>query len=152
MTASKKLVDHALARFSTDNLSCMIVRFDKAALLENQHNKENPIGVEGDSTGVSGKVSEADKIVSSTKQKIADGDTPAIGVSASNGGRGHDPIPIEDGDTFKPTIIEGPVEEEPSSLEDSDAPEVTADAIPNPDGLVSPEATSPNTTEPTSKS
>ncbi|XXH04951.1 hypothetical protein Hte_011374 [Hypoxylon texense] len=151
VAASKKLVDHALARFSTDNLSCMIVRFDKAALLENQHNKENPIGVEGDSTGVSGKVSEADKIVSSTKQKIADGDTPAIGVSASNGGRGHDPIPIDDGDTFKPTIIEGPVEEEPSSLEDSDAPEVNTDAIPNPGGLDTPEATSPNTTEPTSK-
>ncbi|KAF3209566.1 Protein phosphatase 2C 1, partial [Orbilia oligospora] len=27
--ASKALVDHALARFSTDNLSCMIVRFEK---------------------------------------------------------------------------------------------------------------------------
>ncbi|KAI1777641.1 PP2C-domain-containing protein [Hypoxylon cercidicola] len=152
VAASKKLVDHALARFSTDNLSCMIVRFDKAALVEQQHNKENPLGVEGDSTGKSGKVSEADKIVSSTKQKIADGDTPAIGVSASNGGRGHDPIPIEDGDAFKPTIIEGPVEEEPASLEDSDAPEVNTDAIPNPGGLVTPEGMSPNTTDPSSKS
>ncbi|KAI1768974.1 PP2C-domain-containing protein [Hypoxylon sp. FL1150] len=151
VAASKKLVDHALARFSTDNLSCMIVRLDKAALLENQHNKENPIGVEGDTTSASGKVSEADKIVSATKQKIADGDTPAVGISASNSGRGHDPIPIEDGDAFKPTIIEGPVEEEPSSLEDSDAPEVTPDAIPNPGGLATPEATSPNTTAPTSK-
>lgn len=152
MAASKKLVDHALARFSTDNLSCMIVRLDKAALLENQHNKENPIGVEGDIVTASGKVSEAEKIVRSTKQKIADGDTPAVGISASNSGRGHDPIPIEDGDTFKPTIIEGPVEEEPTSLDDSDAPEVTPDAIPNPSGLITPEATSPNTTAPTSKS
>ncbi|KAI1393614.1 PP2C-domain-containing protein [Hypoxylon trugodes] len=152
-TASKKLVDHALARFSTDNLSCMIVRFDKAALLEHHNNKDNPIGVEGDSTGTSGKVSEADRIVSSTKQKIAEGDTPAIGISASNSGRGHDLIPIDDGsDTFKPTIIEGPVEEEPPSLEDSDAPEVTTDAIPNPSGLVTPESTSPNTAEPPSKS
>lgn len=152
VAASKKLVDHALARFSTDNLSCMIVRLDKAALLENQHNKENPIGVEGDIVTASGKVSEAEKIVRSTKQKIADGDTPAVGISASNSGRGHDPIPIEDGDTFKPTIIEGPVEEEPTSLDDSDALEVTPDAIPNPGGLITPEATSPNTTTPTSKS
>ncbi|XDG00552.1 hypothetical protein ABKA04_000167 [Annulohypoxylon sp. FPYF3050] len=145
ITASKKLVDHSLARFSTDNLSCMIVRFDKAALLERQNNKENPIGVEGDNTNVGGNVSEADRIVSSTKQKIAEGDTPAIGISASNSGRGHDPVPIDGGDGFKPTIIEGPVEEEPPSLEDSDAPEVTADAIPNPGGLVTPESTSPNT-------
>lgn len=152
MAASKKLVDHALARFSTDNLSCMIVRFDKAALLENQNNKDNPIGVEGDSTHTGGKVSEAERIVNSTKQKIAEGDTPAIGVSASNSGRGHDLVPIDDGDKFKPTIIEGPVEEEPPSLEDSDAPEVTPDAIPNPGGLVTPEATSPNTTGPPSGS
>lgn len=152
ITASKKLVDHSLARFSTDNLSCMIVRFDKAALLERQNNKENPIGVEGDNTNVGGNVSEADRIVSSTKQKIAEGDTPAIGISASNSGRGHDPVPIDGGDGFKPTIIEGPVEEEPPSLEDSDAPEVTADAIPNPGGLVTPESTSPNTARPPSTS
>ncbi|KAI0902564.1 PP2C-domain-containing protein [Annulohypoxylon nitens] len=152
ITASKKLVDHSLARFSTDNLSCMIVRFDKAALLERQNNKENPIGVEGDNTNAGGNVSEADRIVSSTKQKIAEGDTPAIGISASNSGRGHDPVPIDGGDGFKPTIIEGPVEEEPPSLEDSDAPEVTADAIPNPGGLVTPESTSPNTARPPSTS
>ncbi|KAI2626450.1 PP2C-domain-containing protein [Hypoxylon sp. NC1633] len=152
VSASKRLVDHALARFSTDNLSCMIVRFDKTALLEHQNNKENPIGVEGDTTSTSGKLSEAEKIVISTKQKIAEGDTPAIGVSASNSGRGHDPIPIEDGDTFKPTIIEGPVEEEPPTLEDSDAPEVTPDAIPNPGGLITPEATSPSTSGPSSVS
>ncbi|KAI1094393.1 PP2C-domain-containing protein [Rostrohypoxylon terebratum] len=152
VTASKKLVDHALARFSTDNLSCMIVRFDKAALLEHQNNKENPIGVEGDNNSAGGNVSEADRIVSSTKQKIAEGDTPAIGISASNSGRGHDPVPIDGGDGFKPTIIEGPVEEEPPSLDDSDAPEVTADAIPNPSGLVTPESTSPNTARPPSAS
>lgn len=29
--AARHLVDHALSRFSTDNLSCMIVRFDKEA-------------------------------------------------------------------------------------------------------------------------
>ncbi|KAI0527738.1 phosphatase 2C-like domain-containing protein [Xylaria bambusicola] len=118
VAASKLLVDHALARFSTDNLSCMIIRFDKAALLD-QNNKDRHIGVEGDSTGESGKVSEADKIVSSTKQKIAEGDTPAVGISASNSGRGRDPTPIDDGgETFKPTIIKESVEEEPSSIEE----------------------------------
>jgi protein phosphatase PTC1 len=102
----------------------MIVRFDKQAILESQNNRDNPIGVEGDSShNVSGKVSEADKIVSSTRQKIAEGGTPAVGISASNSGRGHDPVPIEDGEkttTFTPSVIEGSVEEEPSSLGDSD--------------------------------
>lgn len=91
----------------------MIIRFDKAALLD-QSNKDRPIGVEGDSTGESGKVSEAEKIVSSTKQKIAEGDTPAVGVSASNSGRGRDPMPISEDDTFKPTVIKESVEEEPA--------------------------------------
>ncbi|KAI5864554.1 PP2C-domain-containing protein [Durotheca rogersii] len=141
--ASKRLVDYALASFSTDNLSCMIVRFDRAALLGHQNNKDNLIGVEGDSTGASGRVSEADKIVNATKQKIADGEAPAIGISASNGGKGHDIIAVDDGETFKPTVIEGSVEEEPPSLEESDAPEITTDAIPKPGGLASPEGTSP---------
>ncbi|ORY68494.1 protein phosphatase 2C [Pseudomassariella vexata] len=132
-SAAKQLVDHALARFSTDNLSCMIIRFDKAALLESQ--KDKPIGVEGDVTEPGCKISEAEKIVSSTKQKIAEGGTPAVGVSASNSGRGHDPIPIKDGETFQPTALEGSVEEEPGPLEDSDAPEVTPDAIPDPNAL-----------------
>lgn len=135
-SGAKLLVDHALARFSTDNLSCMIVRFDKAGLLESQ--KVKTIGVEGDSVDTSGKVSEADKIVISTKQKIAEGETPAVGVSASNSGRGHDPVPIKDSEAFKPTLLHGTVEEEPHSLDDSDAPEVTADAIPNPGALASP--------------
>ncbi|TGJ84978.1 hypothetical protein E0Z10_g3804 [Xylaria hypoxylon] len=128
ITASKLLVDHALARFSTDNLSCMIIRFDKAALLD-QNNKDRHIGVEGDSTGESGKVSEAEKIVSSTKQKIAEGDTPAVGVSASNSGRGRDPTPIDEGDTFKPTTIKESVEEEELGSADEDdvtAPKVSA--------------------------
>jgi protein phosphatase PTC1 len=128
VSAAKLLVDHALNRFSTDNLSCMIVRLDKAALLENQNNKDNPIGVEGDPGAATGKASEADKIVRDTKQKIAEGVTPAIGVSASNSGRGHDPIPIDDG-AFKPTTLDGTVEEEPSSLDesDSDSPDATPD-------------------------
>lgn len=102
----------------------MIVRFDKQALLENQNNRDNPIGVEGDSAARSGHVSEADKIVISTKQKIAEGGAPAVGISATNSGRGHDSVPAEGGDaSFVPTMIEGSVEEEPSSIDDS--PEVT---------------------------
>lgn len=117
-TAAKLLVDHALSRFSTDNLSCMIVRFDKQALLEHQINKDKAIGVEGDAATVLGKVSEAEKILNTTKAKIAEGGSSPVGVSASNSGKGHDPVPVEDGDKgFIPTVLEGPVEEEPALME-----------------------------------
>jgi protein phosphatase PTC1 len=97
----------------------MIIRFDKEAVMEKQVNKESAIGVEGDVSIGAGKVSEVEKIIGQTKQKIAEGDVPAVGVSASNSGRGHDPVIIEDGEThFTPTIIEGSVEEEPSSIEE----------------------------------
>jgi len=123
VSAAKLLVDHALARFSTDNLSCMIVRFIKDALIENQNNKDNPIGVEGDPASTSGKVSEVDKIVNATKQKIAEGSNPSVGISASNSGRGHDPGPdpgpAEDSEgRFTPTAIEGSVEEEPAQVDE----------------------------------
>ena len=126
VSAAKLLVDHALNRFSTDNLSCMIVRFDKAALLENQNNKDNPIGVEGDQAG---KASEADKIVRDTKQKIADGVTPAVGVSASNSGRGIDPAALETSSGFKSTPLDSTAEEGSSPAEDSEdeSPEATPD-------------------------
>jgi protein phosphatase PTC1 len=120
--ASKLLVDHALSRFSTDNLSCMVVRLDKQALMENQTNKDKAIGVEGDVTTVAGKVSEAEKILKTTKAKIAEGGSSPVGVSACNSGKGHDndSPSAEDGEKgFVPTVIEGPVEEEPASIEDS---------------------------------
>lgn len=126
VAAAKTLVDHALARFSTDNLSCMIIRLDRQALLDHQNNKNSAIGVEGDPATVPGKVSEAEKIVGTTIAKIAEGGTPAVGISASNSGRGHIRAPQEDGDArFIPTLIEGVVEEEPSSIDDS--PEVSLD-------------------------
>lgn len=136
-TAAKLLVDHALARFSTDNLSCMIVRFDKQALLENQTNKDKAIGVEGDAATAAGKVSEAEKIVSATKAKIAEGASSPVGVSASNSGKGHEPalhLPAagEEGGGagdekeevvgFTPTVLEGPVEEEPVAMMEDEAP------------------------------
>jgi len=120
VAAAKLLVDHALSRFSTDNLSCMIIRLDKQALLENQNNKEKAIGVEGDATALPGKVSEVEKILKTTQAKLAEGGSSPLGVSASNSGKGHDPAAAEDGDKgFIPTVIEGPVEEEPASIEES---------------------------------
>ena len=66
LLASKHLVDHALARFSTDNLSCMVVRFHNKAVKERK--TEHSIGVEGDSETPKGGMSEADAIVSSVKK------------------------------------------------------------------------------------
>lgn len=96
----------------------MIVRFDKDALRESQNNRENPIGVEVDPASTSGKISETEKIVGVVKKQIAEG-ASAVGVSASNSGRGHDPIPPdnESGDSFTPTTLEGSLEEEPLEMD-----------------------------------
>ncbi|KND90740.1 Protein phosphatase 2C [Tolypocladium ophioglossoides CBS 100239] len=123
IAASKLLVDHALSRFSTDNLSCMIVRFDKQAGAQSQNGKDG--GTDPDAAPA--KVSEVDKIVMDTKQKIADGSAPAVGISASNSGRGYEPIGADDGD-FVPTALDGTVEEEPVVIGDDDSPEVTPGA------------------------
>lgn len=97
----------------------MIVRFDKDALVESQANSNSRLGVEGDRVPAGGKLSETEKIVSAAKKQIADGG-PAVGVSASNSGRGHDPVPAlddESGESFTPTAIEGSVEEEPTQID-----------------------------------
>lgn len=83
--ASKQLVDHALARFSTDNLSCMVVRYDNKALkeLKNSHS----IGVEGDPDTIKGSVSEADAIVSSVKKlqdETGEAGIDKIGANTAN--------------------------------------------------------------------
>lgn len=87
----------------------MIVRLDKEAHAQSQNSDKDD---DAELEVTISKVSEADKIVMDTKQKIADGMAPAVGVSASNSGRGYDPVPISDGD-FVPTTIDGAVEEEP---------------------------------------
>lgn len=116
VSASKLLVDHALQRFSTDNLSCMVVRLEKEALVQTQNSKD--LGVESEKG--TAKVSEVDKLVGETKAKIADGSAPAVGVSPSNSGRGHDPIPVGE-EEFAPTTLDGAViEEEPASISDSE--------------------------------
>ena len=68
--ASKALVEHALARFSTDNLSCMIVRFDSKMVQQTVDNKAEPIGVEGDPATKSGGLSEAEHLVWASKKKL----------------------------------------------------------------------------------
>ena len=71
--ASKHLVDHALARFSTDNLSCMIVRFDNKALQQTVERKAEPIGVEGDPpSNKKGGISEADAIIKEARKSMSD--------------------------------------------------------------------------------
>ncbi|KAL8697062.1 MAG: hypothetical protein Q9201_007330 [Fulgogasparrea decipioides] len=70
--ASKQLVDHALTRFSTDNLSCMIVRFDGKALQQTVERKAEPIGVEGDPPTKQGGISEADAIIKEARKSMGE--------------------------------------------------------------------------------
>ncbi|KAI9716265.1 MAG: hypothetical protein M1812_005490 [Candelaria pacifica] len=73
--ASKQLVDHALSRFSTDNLSCMLVRFDTKAVQNTIDRRNEPIGVEGDSSSSKkGGVSEADAIVAEARKHVDQSD------------------------------------------------------------------------------
>lgn len=89
-SAAKRLVDYALSRFSTDNLSCMVVRFNKSALMTAIQKPESAIGVEGDPNCTPGKVSEVEKIVSEAKRKAIEDGAPIIVISGSNFGQGHD--------------------------------------------------------------
>lgn len=125
VTAARQLVEYALARFSTDNLSCMIVRFNRPLLVATAKDTHAAIGVEGDGNMGSGKLSEADKIVSESKKKVDDG-ASNLGISGSNSGAGHDSKfdgAVEEDEGIIP--MESVVEEEPQSLEsDSSAPEI----------------------------
>ncbi|PSN66276.1 PP2C-domain-containing protein [Corynespora cassiicola Philippines] len=78
--ASKTLVDHALARFSTDNLSCMIVRFDNKALKARKN--EGFLGVDGDQPSTKIGISEADAIVSQARKQMGEPEQPAEHVAA----------------------------------------------------------------------
>ncbi|PKY03484.1 PP2C-domain-containing protein [Aspergillus campestris IBT 28561] len=70
--ASKVLVDHALARFSTDNLSCMVIRLNSERVREVVNGTADPIGVAGDpSMPAEPGLSEADKIVESARRSMA---------------------------------------------------------------------------------
>ncbi|KAF9738937.1 hypothetical protein PMIN06_003572 [Paraphaeosphaeria minitans] len=77
--ASKTLVEHALARFSTDNLSCMVVRFDNKAL--KQRKTEAQLGVDRDAPGAKPGISEADAIVAQAKKEVGEPDVPVESVA-----------------------------------------------------------------------
>jgi len=68
--ASRHLVEHALQRFSTDNLSCMVVRFDSQRVQQTVDRQQEPIGVEGDAPDQKGGMSEAEAIVLEQRQKL----------------------------------------------------------------------------------
>lgn len=68
--ASKVLVDHALARFSTDNLSCMVIRFDSKAVQQTATNQSQNIGVDGDPATQTGGISEAEALVMESKKML----------------------------------------------------------------------------------
>ncbi len=101
----------------------MIVRFNKSALSATH---SDPIGVEGDPASASGKISEVEKIVGDARRKVIDEGIPAVGVSGSNSGKGHDPVPIAESERegiFK-AEMERVVEEEPGLVEGGDDPEI----------------------------
>ncbi|KAI1981924.1 mgpp2cl-1, protein phosphatase 2C-like protein 1 [Ophidiomyces ophidiicola] len=82
--ASKILVDHALSRFSTDNLSCMVVRFDSST--HSQGLKPNSPTRDSSSTGGGGGASDADKNSPHARQEFISSsqNSKAGGGSSSN--------------------------------------------------------------------
>ncbi|RHZ68057.1 hypothetical protein CDV55_105654 [Aspergillus turcosus] len=119
--ASKMLVDHALARFSTDNLSCMVIRFDNNRVKEVVNRTVDPIGVDGDPATHAGYgVSEADKIVegarksmasteitddAETAEKTAENVTEEVLQKMADGGPGPD-VPIDERNETLPKKVE----------------------------------------------
>ena len=79
--ASMALVSHALSRFSTDNLSVMIVRFDPKKL---HTNTATDIGVESETTHEKGAISEVEMLVSEARQLSSAGDGASSAVSSED--------------------------------------------------------------------
>lgn len=78
------LVDHALSRFSTDNLTCMVVRFDANLIRDVVERRSEPIGVEGDPLSqVKGGISEADKIVEGAKKRLENAESGAVDAGST---------------------------------------------------------------------
>lgn len=103
----------------------MIVRLDKEALAQSQTNPARSDTEAESNNGTAAKVSEVDKIISDTKQKIAEGKNPAVGVSASNSGRGYDAAAAQE-EGFVPTSLSDTLVEEPIAIEEDDSPELAA--------------------------
>jgi protein phosphatase PTC1 len=103
----------------------MIVRFNKSALMTATKEPSSAIGVEGDPNSIAGKVSEADKLVGEARRKAQEEGVPAIGVSGSNSGKGHDPkMPRDDDETGRRKNMEK-VEEEPAFIQADGSPEMS---------------------------
>lgn len=69
--ASKQLVDLALRRFSTDNLSCMIIRLESEPPVTPQTTTTSEKSMEPEPEGPV-KISEAEKIILETKHEAAE--------------------------------------------------------------------------------
>ncbi|OJI95926.1 hypothetical protein ASPVEDRAFT_121917 [Aspergillus versicolor CBS 583.65] len=70
--ASKILVDHALARFSTDNLSCMVIRLNADRHRDVASRTVDPASVDGQNVADHKRgISEADKIVEGARKSMA---------------------------------------------------------------------------------
>ncbi len=127
VTAAKLLVDHALAAFSTDNLRRMVASSETSrscwrtratlSVLRATHASET------------GRLTEAEKIVYGDEAE----DCRRRGARRRRLGqqqraRAPTPTPVswESTAPFIPTVIDGPVEEEPGPT-DSDSPEATPD-------------------------
>ncbi|KAI9815860.1 MAG: Protein phosphatase 2C 1 [Phylliscum demangeonii] len=107
--ASKMLVEHALARFSTDNLSCMIVRFDAQAVQRTVDHHAAPIGVEGDPVSRGARLSEADALVLKAQQKLLREEAAERDRAAAAGGGGAPPARkehAESGSAMPPVVRE----------------------------------------------
>ena len=95
--ASRVLVDHALARFSTDNLSIMVVRFDSRLTQQTVANQTEPIGVDGDPSTKHGGLTEAEAIVLESKKKLDEtggsSDSVPSSVYGHEEGRNPEPVP-----------------------------------------------------------
>jgi len=119
--ASKHLVDHALARFSTDNLSCMIVRFDNKALQQTVERKAEPIGVEGDPpTNKKGGISEADAIIKEARKSMSDSSllVPDEAPSEDKAKISQEVIREEEEKEVGPEVDPGPLQVNKGGVED----------------------------------
>ena len=113
---SKLLVDHALSRFSTDNLSCMIVRFDNKALQQTVERRAEPIGVEGDPPTVKGGISEADAIVKEARKSMSD--TSKLDISEEEKRRfSQEILEEEEGQEAGPELDPGGIKHLPGARE-----------------------------------
>ena len=82
--ASKILVDHALSRFSTDNLSCMIVRFNSRGLQDAASKTQEHIGVDGDPpSNLKGGIRETEAIVGAAKKGMSNDQVAGEGEDLS---------------------------------------------------------------------